>query len=110
MKPGRDLDKLVGEKIFGYEVVTHSSVGRDDLWYKKNMALILLPHYSTMIASAWLVAKEGTEKFGSLELLVKRNETLACFADAEKQMETSMVQGVTAAHAICLAALKAVKT
>jgi hypothetical protein len=106
MKIGRELDKLVGEKVFGYEVVTHNSIGRPDYFYKKDGALIALPQYSTHIASAWLVAKRGTEDYGLLNLQVARDNTVAYFSRAGTNGPAEI--GVTAAHAICLAALATV--
>ena len=58
-RAGRDLDRLVAEKLFGFEVIEHKQVGRPDIYYKAgDNALVLVPPYSTHIHSAWeVVAK-----------------------------------------------------
>lgn len=137
MKPGRSLDALVAEKVTGSKPRTISGATKDkgESWaviqdamngpfYTDNdvrdwiesvqgyelMHIHYYPKYSTDIAAAWqVVEKLGSEKF---MFDLKRRYSIcgwgwdAEFADYNwKEYEAD---GVTAPHAICLAALKAV--
>lgn len=100
MKPGRELDALIAEKVMG--LIT--DLDRQTVWDVYEKPGYPLPHYSTDIASAWLVV----EKLDlHLELLTykKKSKTEWCaIFDIDDEG-----WGATAPHAICLAALKAVE-
>lgn len=107
MKPGRELDCAVAEKVMGWTRVPAES-GRKELWAypemhpEANMWNVEVPNYSTDISTAWKVV----EKIGNIVLSgpeAESNKWLATF-DTEKGSSW----GNTAPHAICLAALKAV--
>lgn len=106
MNPSRELDKLVAEKVFGYEVVQHNQVGRPDWHYKLDGALVLLPQYSKHIASAWLVVEKLRSTSLAMGLAVGTNYDNKWFVADYGGAKLSA--GDTAPHAICLAALKAV--
>lgn len=110
MKPGRELDQLVAEKIFGLEVVKETwdegkecsySIGEPDYWYTANEPGGYLhnpvPFYSTDIAAAW----EVFEKV-KLYRLERWNDGHGWSASSGRNRE----RGDTAPHAICLAALE----
>jgi len=103
MKPGRELDALIAEKVFGLEVEWKEGFGSKEVFPVSRLTAI--PEYSTDIAAAWLVveklkgrepsiAYEG-EKYG-WEVSLTINHEIFC------------IYGKSAPHAICLAALKAV--
>lgn len=114
MKPGRELDALVAEKVMGWR--RHDSnrlgtYGEDPigLWIKNTEpSLVRLPQFSEDIAAAW----EVVEKFH--RFVVTRMEMPVCY-DARVvyyfgmgNFEEFAFTADTAPHAICLAALKAV--
>lgn len=116
MTPGRELDKLIAEKVMDWQGVVifpnGEAKGRPPKWYK--MSLIDLPSYSTDISAAWEVIEKllsdntnlaigvcsinyGPDK-GKTQVLIPRHPTLG-------KVETL---STSAPHAICLAALKVV--
>ena len=109
MKPGRELDALIAEKVFGYR--TYKTNNPFDYWGKdKNVYLMSVikkengvetveetKRYSTDIAAAWGVVEKVTE-IGSV---YKAETPLWGVGLPGVQCAT----GVTAPHAICLAAL-----
>lgn len=113
MKPGRELDALVAEKVMGWRVGERF----DGDWYLMepasggmggNPVPMRLEHYSTDIAAAWqLVEKVGT---GWLYLtLTQDSDRTSDYWRAAFHRRTDApdaVNGDTAPHAICLAALK----
>lgn len=125
MNPGRELDKLIQEKVFGSEVVEQNQVGRPDWFYKVGDALVLVPQYSMHIASAWKVVEKA-----KIEAIVKMEDgrwhahvsSSEYFGDDDEVhlqegaeinsyyeiliYEKDETFGATAPHAICLAALK----
>ena len=121
MKPGRDLDRLVAEKIFDCDTLT-ARVGLHedgDIEYCWGYPLghDVAPNYSTDIAAAWEVVEEmhKKEKFTGCRACLEIHGTsfdgnnddetggkwLACILGEE-------VWGDTAQEAICKAALLAV--
>lgn len=66
MKPGRDLDQLIGEKVFSYKIEDLKiGFGRPDKHIvNPDGSYTLLPTYSTHIKAAW----EILEKFDSFEI------------------------------------------
>ncbi len=117
MKPGRKLDALVAERIFGYksiEDLERSYISPEgDHIYKDFVGApesMKLPRFSTSIAAAWEVVEKlkgsflintdhGTPAEWSVNWIVILGDELPKNVGAI---------GVTAPHAICLAALKAV--
>lgn len=119
-KPGRELDSLIAEKVFGRSVVTYRN---GDIW-RVMLNTILndgwkyidigtgilknIPPYSTNIAAAW----EVVEKLRSERMMV----SIVSDEDGGWNVEmwdynnrqSKEVFSETAPHAICLAALKAV--
>lgn len=107
LKPGRELDALVAEKVMGIKLCRcygqkpneHSSIGKcfDCRCLNGSDA------YSTSIADAWKV-------------VAKIDQPFELCTDDERNIHTvrfnldrgEFVQAHTAPHAICLAALKAV--
>lgn len=124
MKPGRELDALVAEKVMGLLIGPRSSFtdGGDlresiigDFYYSTGLLHILkVPAYSTDIATAWEVVGKLTA--GSrFWFSVNRYPKLGLNPDGppyEQHYRTNFgaYEGSadTAPHAICLAALKTV--
>lgn len=110
MKPGRELDALVAEKVMGIKLPTALIYRPCDVPDPKVLDDIILPHFSTDIAAAW----EVVEKMKSFQLnLSNGNGYWACFfKDNTKNGEWSCPTTITyesaetAPLAICLAALK----
>lgn len=135
MKPGRELDALVAEKVMGYPAFAPKVLNllknhiRAD--WNANLSCIIcgrvdatpecLPHYSTDISAAWevvvhMVKHQQWETWG-LQGYVNRNPPHVhhgirywrCdFGGAFQKGWAFVVEIKTAPHAICLAALKAV--
>lgn len=105
MKPGRALDKLVAEKVFGktvreLELEKPRFLG-DKLMEVDDTTFKQLPHYSTDIAAAWLVIEKfpdyQLDRFGGKHRATFESETHSLYEG----------ESHTAPHAICIAALRA---
>jgi hypothetical protein len=106
LQPGRELDALVAERVMGYP-------GDGNVWHVTGDYARAddIPHYSTDIAAAWEAAETLLE---SHELEMAKLTDGRYFAqfiggpapDGFHPMHKAI--GDSAAHAICLAALKAV--
>jgi hypothetical protein len=121
MKPGRELDALVAEKIFGLKVVRNKkgawSLGDPD-YYDDRGSMELsnpLPSFSDDILSAWEIVDtlfldgwymqlEGSESYGKGKGGFDVKFICKCGARG-----TYIAEAAVAPYAICLAALKAVK-
>jgi hypothetical protein len=106
MKPGKELDALVAEKILKLEVMMHTVNGPVAHGYRGGP--ILLPSFSTDLAEAFKIVEllsggDGRETFTLTHDANAEDEWTARFGD---EFQAS---GATAAHAITLAALKAVE-
>lgn len=111
MKPGRELDREVAEKVMGLrEKLAEAKTQRE--YDSVRLHIEFCPEYSTDIASAWEVLNAFTQG--------KVNRAI-CHADVRfdadhcrwhawlawgKQRHSDIAE--TAPHVICLAALKAV--
>lgn len=111
---GRELDALVAEKVFG-TVPTWNTVRTMDGPRKRLSGTV--PSYSTDIAAAWQVA-EDLKRRGWYPMvyvddtgdLVPPVEPQAWFAKLDPNWrDLPEVRGESAAHAICLVALQALK-
>jgi hypothetical protein len=128
MEPGRELDVLIAEKVFG-ETVVHTvwgdygqyhayCIGEPDYDYSgENYGGVLsnpVPHYSTDIAAAWTVMVALTRFNCCPELLGDYNYrwrvrlTMGYPREGDHKPYVS-VECDEAPHAICLAALKAIE-
>lgn len=126
MKPGRELDALIAEKVMGIEVEVYDfASGRQGYFYKGTLAAHI-PEYSTSIEAAWEVVEkltegdkiyfevtryrsypyEGMRSQGGLDGPPHKQFYRARFSSVEK---SGTGDSDTAPHAICLAALKAVE-
>ena len=113
MKPGRELDALVAEKVMGLEVMQSDYgpyLGVKDIRYGEPGGGAFIRHYSTDIVYAWQVF----DKF-PLNNLTKGAEGWVCrfgVSGPNKYGGFTISQydakAETASHAICLAALRAV--
>lgn len=94
MKPGRELDALIAEKVMGFWDTHAAQYGETPV-----------PPYSTDIAAAWQV----TEKFEGVNVLTHKNGWQVQLVPRNSKLayDVHIANGTTAAHAICLAALKA---
>lgn len=93
MKPGRELDALVANKVMGFQTDPRFKVGDE------------CPHFSTSIEAAWAVVEKLLPRLISLRWCDgwEVNEFLP------EEKETYLLgESDTAPHAICLAALAAV--
>lgn len=127
MNPSRELDALIAEKVFGFELI-------DDFWFKDETKITMrIPLYSTDIAAAWeVVEKIHKSKFdfsnGGLANEKSNSRTeldIEIFHNQAKDKSNgntfwevrfmdfnnntfAMGNADTLPHAICLAALAAV--
>ena len=125
MKAGRELDALIAEKVMehkvirkgeeftGFPLLLHSSgdwetgIAKEDIWQigERSYSPFSLPHYSTQIADAWLVA----EKL-ELPFTLQKNKQFkgGHYASFIVDKKFKAAQAATAPLAICLAALEAI--
>lgn len=106
MKPGRELDLLIANKVMGWKcTMIHSQYG------DREPECHHCPRYSTGIAEAWLVV----EKVSGCEFSLSYSDGLmAPYWRAEFFIDSgdggwACAGGESAPHAICLAALEALK-
>lgn len=113
-KAGRALDALVAEKVMGLKPPFDTrSVRRDVLTGMPTYVDRLgPPPYSTSIEAAWEVvewmAAQKRDDFGWFDLRFSNDCYQATFFTGAYYEATDHIQGKSAPHAICLAALKAV--
>ncbi len=120
LKPGRGLDKLIAEKVMGWTEIKTEVIPETgwDLYgvNSKGEGDFLIPDYSTDISAAW----EVVEKLISIGYMVDiQTHTRFHQVQLEKLVgETDSggiwqggesIEGQSAPHAICLAALKAIQ-
>ncbi len=115
LKPGRELDALVAEKVMGEKPPegSHYEGGGDWTTFRwiQDWACETRhwpPQYSTNISAAWEVVEKFTEAFADLDLTVEKG-VWECVFDTREIVPRHFLAGAdTAPHAICLAALAAV--
>lgn len=116
MKPGRDLDVLVAQKVVGLSLEYINCDGTH-IWYSHDAGdYFPTPAYSTDIAAAWEVVKKITSQspvitdwqFSMILPLRTMQSFNGCFAKFCYGGGKFESVGESAPHAICLAALKAV--
>ena len=124
MKPGRELDALVAEKVMGQTVRLADDMGVDhdegDFFVNKPDSkeprwghMLGLPHYSTDIAAAWAVVEKMQGLGWTFQVDdVGFNDSTegkwrVVLTEETKGHDYHPADGDTAPHAICLAALKA---
>lgn len=108
LKPGRELDALIAEKVMGLTLKpmplsqADGSV-KEELTFWDGPRLLRLPPYSTRIAAAW----EVVEKIKANHALTIHAESLSggWLLHIDRDIK---IGGATAPHVICLAALKAI--
>lgn len=98
MKPGRELDALVHERVMGMSEFAQFS---REIWAQGDETS--LPHYSTDIKAAWdvVIHLQGMS-FGVMRLAGLNSYQAMC------GQEHGWIDGESVPHAICLAALKAI--
>lgn len=103
MKPGRELDALIAEKVLGedqkdfLESYGCPTCGYDGLYYHPKQ-------YSNDIAAAWEVLEKHIERNWFFEISGNEDGTVQVILGRPPGTATSK----SISHAICLAALKAV--
>lgn len=111
MKPGRELDALVAEKVMGWKVLRHKDFPDhpDVDFTKEHGVLMRTPHFSTDIAAAWEVVGK-LEKSHDFELIHLIYHGMGDARGWFIKLDGNRVgfPQETAPHAICLSALKAV--
>ncbi len=106
MKPGRELDALIAEKVMKLRVEPCRSIMEPMVLANATGHFeSYIPHYSTSIADAWSVVEKLIAEGGDVELIC-RDE-----GDPRRWWECHLrdfsIEKETVPHAICLAALKA---
>jgi len=126
MKPGRELDALVAEKAMGWKLQCYESgvyatepgqyddASKNDGWLWEGDEVSREAYEfnpSTDISAAW----EVVEKLNFLSFTVSRENCcgvrcdVVCYNDVDMKDKVIVAgEALTAPHAICLAALKAV--
>ncbi len=128
MAPGLELDMLIAEKVMGLDVVKNKSGSKRGgyyysigpaSWYDNQGDMILdnpVPPYSQEIASAWLVVDKLGEQQIKIEISPTSDGYAVGYIKYDPTQEFTPWIGIgysystsnSIAHAICLAALKAV--
>lgn len=105
LKPGRELDALIAEKVFGIKIYPGK-----DYYYTGDEDGGIFPapllEYSTSIADAW----EVVEKLKQKEPIIQYDAELNCWHAGFKDRPDHYFMELSkdsAPHAICLVALKA---
>lgn len=106
MKPGRELDKLVAERVMGLDVSNPSSPMSCDVCHKDFYFDGSIKPYSTEIGAAWEVARKFTKLGYGITLTQLKDGQWHCLFDGKDSMNDFEAIGESEAHAICLAALK----
>lgn len=102
MKPSRELDALIAEKVMG-----RNQVGLILAGALANIPVSDLPHYSTDIAAAWAVVEKALE-IRKVKIEMTKGKFIVYFQNPQNARNTAAYAvGISAPHAICLAALKA---
>lgn len=102
MKPGRELDALIAEKVMGLEP-----------WPEQQEAKpCSCPSYSTDIAAAWQIVKKFEREASICSCPYGGWQASFIWLDSNPYSNECLEwsYGETAPHAICLAALKAIET
>lgn len=115
MKPGRELDALVAEKVMGLPSVRYQPQGHDvDLVYGFNVfagVASMVPCYSIDIAAVWQVVKKLNTEYECVAIITLpktlRGPHYICNLEEPSRGVSITEYGDNPAHAICLAALKA---
>ena len=124
MTPGRELDALVAERVMGWKIAEHYPYGGSHGGIPnangtlRGVYIRSVPFYSTDIAAAWGVVEHiFSEGLGgvavdryNVEMIHPDYGVWVCCIVMRKDLQPSIsINGDTAPHAICLAALKAVE-
>lgn len=117
MKPGRELDALVAEKVMGWrDARLHRNGPTDPCEWEAWQGIppepehgwrTALPHYSTSIADAWQVVEWLAEHHDGFVSVGVRSVDWGESGDYYDHFAHT-TSGESAPHAICLAALAAV--
>lgn len=103
MEAGRELDALVAERVMGLEAVNDGWVAES---FPNGGMVYPLPEYSTDIAAAWRIVEILRPRYYMFRIFV-----YSCIeAQFQDHPNNAIAVGRsdTPAHAICLAALKAI--
>ena len=112
MKPGRDLDALIAEKVFGWKRIDPELFGWHDHDGDYMKKICDVPFYSTSIEAAWEVVNNFESREYDVQLILSHGEQVKCRIGKMIDIlfnSSGFVYSDTAPHAICLAALKAVE-
>ena len=114
MKPGRELDALVAEKVMGLEVykTTNPKARRmfsgTETFFMVKGTRREVPRYSINIAAAWEVVKHLRDKPGLLPFTMSDHDPLTHGLRWSASFQQLDSYGETPQLAICFAALNAV--
>lgn len=99
LKPGPELDALVASKVMGWGVADDGAVIVDG-------AHLVCPLFSIDIAAAWALVEKFPHKYLFKWNTFNDGKWECRFSDSDDG--SKIAYALTAPHAICLAALKAV--
>ena len=106
MKPGNELNAIVAEKIFGWEIYQDQDQ-RDRSYVKHNAGGgYLLPDFSCDMGAAYQVVQEMIKRdYVNRFTMVETQSWHKCYFG--KDNDEFAEKGESVPHAICMAALKA---
>ena len=110
MNPGREMDRLIAEKVFGYRAAFHNNEEcivdincPCDNPHSKHTHIWGLPYYSTKIMHAWQIVDKIDPPGKNFKLIRNKVGSLTYYICV---INDYRAEEDTAAHAICMAALK----
>lgn len=109
LKPGRELDALVAEKVMEWQDCMLDNKPIDGLGKTpEGRTAVIIPNYSTNIAAAWEVVEKMRNLGWFFDLNFQASYTAMFRTDYLITTRRFEEKEETAPHAICLGALKAV--
>lgn len=120
MTPGVKLDAQIARKVMGLACVKEFTSGlfilhRKGPKPKNDDARFFVPGYSTRMGAAWEVVEHMAEKYSCSVVLLDYIDPLTkerdwhCMFFKDTVRQSNICRAAIPAHAICLAALEAVK-
>lgn len=114
LKPGRELDALIAEKVMGWTEIDLDPAKRSNSYnYGFGINPVhgienAFPNYSTDIAAAWPIVEMFKER-GDYKIEISAYPKDSCWTIKAYGKKSCTTSAKTLPHAICLAALKAIE-
>ena len=108
MRAGREMDARIARDVMGLLVFQEPPFDVNPVLLNADEVIIgVVPSYSTDISAAWLVVEQMKARGIRVALIAYLDGTYGCELRNEGTAFVTREESDTPAHAICLAALKA---